>query len=68
MYDINSYVDVYVLCFFIFLSFYLSTPFSLCLCFLDISKPPPQAPYTGNTNIYTSEDAKVCHGGLTDIS
>ena len=57
MYDINSYVDVYVLGFFIFLSFYLSTPFSLCLCFLDISKPPPQAPYTGNTNIYTSEDA-----------
>lgn len=47
--------------------FYLSTPFSLCLCFLDISKPPPQAPYTGNNNIYTREDANVCHGGLTDI-
>lgn len=66
MYYINSHVDVYVLCFFL-VFFYLSTPFSLCLCFLDISKPPPQAPYTRNNNIDTSEDANVCHGGLTDF-
>lgn len=32
---------------------YLSTPFSLCLCFLDISKPPPHAPCTGHNMVIT---------------
>lgn len=32
---------------------YLSIPFSLCLCFLDISKPPPQAPCTGRNTFTT---------------
>lgn len=35
------------------LVFYLSTPFSLCLCFLDMSKPPPHAPCTGHS-IFTT--------------
>lgn len=34
--------------------FYLSTPFSLCLCFLDISRPPPQAPCTGHNTFITT--------------